>query len=240
MALRLTAGRLSLELRPETGGCVSAARLGLGARDFDLMRPLGGSSGSAPDALHASMFPMAPFASCIHDNRFAFDGRTYCVSPNMTGVRLNFHGSGWRSTWRVGSVDSRSAELLLEDGRVDDVYRYAAAQRFRIDAGGITVETELVNRGKTRMPFTFGLHPWFPLHGGRSRASPRQRFGFAMRTARPNVSSRPRRRPIIRRCGHLRLDIAMYAMRPGTARPRSSGRARASGCLQSRTRSSGT
>jgi aldose 1-epimerase len=166
MALRLTAGRLCLELRPEIGGCVSAAQLRLGARDFDLMRPLDGRPSSPPDALRAAMFSMAPFANCIRDNRFVFDGRSYFVSPNMAGSRLNFHGSGWRSAWRVASVDSRSAEIVLKDGRVDDVYCYAAAQRFRMNASGITVETEIANRGERRMPFSFGQHPWFPTHSG--------------------------------------------------------------------------
>jgi aldose 1-epimerase len=166
MTLRLTAACLSLELTPEAGGCLSAFRLQLGAREFDLMRPLSGPLGSPPDALRAGMFPMAPFASCIRDNRFAFGGHVYRVTPNMTGAGLNFHGSGWRSAWRVAAADAQSAELVLDAGRVDDAYRYAAAQRFRLEANGFEVETELVNRGDRRMPFTFGQHPWFPSHEG--------------------------------------------------------------------------
>jgi aldose 1-epimerase len=164
VTLRLTAGRLSLELRPEIGGCVSSARLHLGARDFDLMRPL--PHDAPADALHAGMFVMAPFANCIRDNRFICDGKTYCVLPNLRDSRLNFHGSGWRSSWRVTSADSQSAEMVLGDGRVDDVYRYAAVQRFRIDGREIAVETEVTNRGDNRMPFSFGQHPWFPTHSG--------------------------------------------------------------------------
>jgi aldose 1-epimerase len=166
MILRLTAGRLTLELAPEVGGCVSAARLRLGGRDFDLLRPLATPPGLLPDALRAGMFPMAPFVNCIRDNRFAFDGRVWRVRPNMPGARLNFHGSGWRSAWRIGSADERNAEIVLDDGRVDDVYRYAATQRFRLEPDGISVETELVNRGCGRMPFTFGQHPWFQVHAG--------------------------------------------------------------------------
>ncbi len=166
MVLRLAAGRLSLELAPEVGGCVSAARLRLDRRDFDLLRPLTTPQGQPPDALRAGMFPMAPFANCIRDNRFVFDGRVCLVRPNMSGVRLNFHGSGWRSAWRVASSDAQSADLILEDGRVDDIYRYAASQRFRVEPDGFSVETELVNLGSVRMPFTFGQHPWFPTHSG--------------------------------------------------------------------------
>jgi galactose mutarotase-like enzyme len=49
------------------------------------------------------MFPMLPFANCIRDNRFTFEGR-HEVTANMAGTRLNFHGSGWQSPWRVASV----------------------------------------------------------------------------------------------------------------------------------------
>ena len=166
MMVRLTAGRLSLELAPEAGGCVSAARLRFGDRKFDLLRRLATPSNSAPDALRAGMFPMVPFANCIRNNCFAFDGRLWRVKPNMAEARLNFHGSGWRSAWRVASVDARSAELVLDDSGVDDVYRYDAIQRFRLELDAIAVETELVNRGGVRMPFTFGQHPWFPVHAG--------------------------------------------------------------------------
>jgi len=166
MMLRLAAGRLSLELTPEAGGCVSALRLRFGDREFDLLRPLATPPGSPPDALRAGMFPMAPFANCIRDNRFAFDGRDWIVKPNMADARLNFHASGWRSAWRVASADAESAELVLDDGRVDDVYRYDAIQRFRLEPDGIAVETRIVNRGGVRMPFTFGQHPWFPIHAG--------------------------------------------------------------------------
>ena len=68
MVLRLTAGRL--------------------------VRPLARTPGSSPDALFAGMFPVAPFANCIRDNRFAFGGRVWSVKANMAGARLNFHGSG--------------------------------------------------------------------------------------------------------------------------------------------------
>lgn len=140
MVLRLTAGRL--------------------------VRPLARTPGSSPDALFAGMFPMAPFANCIRDNRFAFGGRVWSVKANMAGARLNFHGSAWRSAWRVAAADAQSAELTLDDGRVDEVYRYAATQRFGLEPDEIAVETELVNRGDARMPFTFGQHPWFPVHAG--------------------------------------------------------------------------
>jgi aldose 1-epimerase len=161
MSVRLAAGDLRLELRPEVGGSVAAFRLDRGA-GFALMRSL---AGTPPDAVNAAMFPMLPFANCIRDNRFNLDGRTYELQSNMPGVRLNFHGSGWQSPWQVTSQGASQAAVEIADGRVGDVYRYSARQQFELDVNGFTVETSVTNRADRRMPFSFGQHPWFPTHG---------------------------------------------------------------------------
>ena len=166
MALLLKADTLSLELRPEIGGCIGAFRFEQRGQPFDLMRPFGRFPGGLSDALYSGMFPMLPFANCIRDNRFTFEGRSYEVASNMAGTRLNFHGSGWQSSWRVASVNETVAILALDEGRVGEAYRYSAVQRFGIDRAGLTVKTALTNRAERRMPFSFGQHPWFPTHGG--------------------------------------------------------------------------
>jgi aldose 1-epimerase len=166
MALLLRADAVSLELRPDIGGCIGAFRIERRGGPFDLMRPFGRSPGELSDALYSGMFPMLPFANCIRDNCFTFEGRRYKVASNMAGARLNFHGSGWQSPWRVTSVSEAAAVLVLDEGRVDEAYCFSAVQRFGIDRAGLTVETTLTNRADRRMPFSFGQHPWFPTHGG--------------------------------------------------------------------------
>jgi aldose 1-epimerase len=111
------------------------------------------------------MFPMVPFANCIRDNEFSFEESTYRVSPNMDGAALNFHGSGWLLPWTIVERDSALAVLRLDDARVDDAYRFDAEQDFVLDPDGLTVTLAVTNRGPRRMPFSFGLHPWFPRHG---------------------------------------------------------------------------
>lgn len=160
MAVELRAGALSLRLQPEIGGSVGAFRMVRPGGSIDLMRPARGVA-----ALDSGMFPMVPFANCIRDNRFAFNGRTYTIRPNMADTRLNFHGSGWLTPWRVAARSDTYAELVLEDGRVDDVYVYGARQSFALDEAGLTVTVSVSNRGPEPMPFSFGLHPWFPRHG---------------------------------------------------------------------------
>ena len=120
------------------------------------MRPFGRSPGELSDALYSGMFPMLPFANCIRDNCFTFEGQRYEVASNMAGARLNFHGSGWQSPWRVASVSEAVAVLVLDEGRVDKVYCFSAVQRFGIDRAGLTVETTLTNRAD--LPAIFHLH----------------------------------------------------------------------------------
>ena len=160
MGVRITAGGLTLELAPEHGGAIAAFRLERPGGAVDLLRPM-----RQPGALHAGSFPMVPFANCIRDNGFRFEGTDYRVSPNMEGARLNFHGSGWQSAWSVAKQEARSVLLRLADGRVEDVYRYACEQRFRLSPDRLVIETVLTNRGARTMPFSFGHHPWFPTHG---------------------------------------------------------------------------
>lgn len=160
--LTLYAGDLTLELAPEFGGSVAAFRLATERGPLDLLRPL---PLGAAHALYSGMFPMVPFANCIRDNRFGFEGETCHISPNMSGSPLNFHGSGWQLPWAATEVADGRAVLRLDDAVVDDVYRFDAEQVFTLDETGLAVDLMLTNRGARRMPFSFGQHPWFPRHG---------------------------------------------------------------------------
>ena len=161
LGLSVGAGDLTLELAPAFGGSVAAFRHG----NFDLMRPMVPPDGAAPDALHAAMFPMVPFVNCIRDNRFEIDGRRYLVPRNMTGSKLNFHGSGWRLPWQVVAVGKSHAVLRLDSADRDDVFSYRAEQVFELTQEALSVRLGVVNTGAVRMPFSLGLHPWFPRHG---------------------------------------------------------------------------
>ncbi len=110
------------------------------------------------------MFPMVPFANCIRDNRFTFDATDYSVSPNMTGSRLNFHGTGWMHPWTVEEHSTNHTILTLEC--CDDAYSFAATQAFHLSDKTLSVATSLTNKAPFRLPFGMGQHPWFPRQGG--------------------------------------------------------------------------
>jgi len=159
MRLELRCGHLRVTLAPRSGGAVAGFWLDRPEGAFAILRPMPEAAG---DALHAAMFPMLPFANCIRDNRFAFDGRTWQVEPNMTGTRLNFHGSGWRLPWQEETVGADHARLRLQAD--DGVWRYDAVQDYALDKAGLGVTLSVTNRGATAMPFGLGLHPWFARH----------------------------------------------------------------------------
>jgi hypothetical protein len=63
MPLLLRVDAVSLELKPEIGGCIGAFRIERRGGPFDLMRPFGRSPGELSDAVYSGMFPMLPFAN---------------------------------------------------------------------------------------------------------------------------------------------------------------------------------
>lgn len=156
---QLQSGQLRLTLAPQYGGAVAGFWIDGSDGAFAIMRPL---PEGANDALYAAMFPMLPFANCIRNNRFSFAGQTRAVEPNMTGERLNFHGSGWRLPWTVHSAgpDRARLELHADDG----VWTYEAAQDVALMEDGLSVSVSVKNISAADMPFSFGLHPWFLRH----------------------------------------------------------------------------
>jgi aldose 1-epimerase len=155
-------GPLELGLTPELGGSVAYLRLRRGDERFDLLRPLSEADHAAGDILGVAMFPMTPYANCIENNAFVFEGNSYHVEPNLPPYKFNFHGRGWRSPWTVSAVGSDHATLTLIDDAPDQAHRYAATQEFVVKTDQLVVATTIKNIGPRRMPFGFGQHPWFP------------------------------------------------------------------------------
>lgn len=153
--VRLAAGEMEAGLVPEIGGSIAWLRW----RGIDLMRPLSGADRAARNVLGVACFPMLPYANRIAGNAFDFDGRPWRFAANNPPERYNVHGTGWQQPWRVEEATPAAVRLALEvDG---EPYAYRAEQRFAIEDGAFTVAMALRNRGRSRAPFGFGLHPWF-------------------------------------------------------------------------------
>ena len=160
--LELRADDLELGLVPALGGSVAYFRERTDGGNVDLFRPLSERDHAANDILGVAMFPMVPYANCIEDNAFDFEGQRYRVEPNLPGYKFNFHGRGWRSEWKATTVESRRATLELRDDGPEQPHRYLAVQQFVLESDRLIVGTSISNLGQRRMPFGFGQHPWFP------------------------------------------------------------------------------
>jgi aldose 1-epimerase len=154
--LEIRAGAMALGLVPDMGGSIAFARMG----SMDLLRPLSAEAFAARDILGVACFPMLPYANRIAGNEFEFDGTLHRVKPNLSNVRFNVHGSGWLSRWSVAARTRSSARLSLDHQDEDGPYSYHAEQIFTLSASGFEISTFMENRGRFRMPFGLGQHPW--------------------------------------------------------------------------------
>lgn len=153
--LTLTAGDYRLLLDPERGGSIAAFTW----RDLQLMRPTCGRS-----IFDTACFPLVPFSNRIAYGRFAVDGLSVTMAPNMPGSAHphTLHGFGWLSSWKV--VDQGGCGATLEhvySGR-EWPWHYRARQTFALDQHGLRIRLSLVNLSERTMPAGLGLHPYFP------------------------------------------------------------------------------
>lgn len=160
--ISLRAGELAVELAPGIGGCVASFRLRGDRGVVDLMRPMADEARHGGDVTGATMFPMVPYANRIAGDQFDFEGRTYRFKKRRAGGSSSIHGSGWRSEWAVSDAGTQSAELRFDQVRDDDdPYSYSAFQRFCLSDECLSVTIGVTNRGAERLPFGFGLHPFW-------------------------------------------------------------------------------
>lgn len=154
--VNLTAGRLSLDLNPATGGSISALR-------WDSERPImRARSNDEDDVLDAASFPLVPFVNRIRGGRFTFRGREVRLNPNMAGDPSPLHGQGWLGQWTVGEATEARAVLSFSHAPGEWPWAYEARQEFALDAGGLSLRLACRNASSEPMPCGLGQHPYFP------------------------------------------------------------------------------
>lgn len=157
--LKLTAGRLRLELSPSVGGSISAFEW----VDGDLRRPIMRKCHSPPEnVLAASSFPLVPYVNRIRDGQFRFRGREITLSPNMPGDPSPLHGQGWLGAWEVEQADQQRALLRFRHQAGEWPWAFEAEQLFEVDEGGLANRLSCRNAANEPMPCGLGLHPYFP------------------------------------------------------------------------------
>lgn len=154
--LELSAGRLRLTVDPERGGLV---------RSFDVLIASGwkpvlvSARGELRDAGQSALFPMAPFANRVRDNRLTVGGREIDLMPN-TGDPLCLHGWAWQRPWHVAHVapDHCRLTLRLREHGYDLRLRYD----MQLTHSDLTLTLGAVNEGAETVPVGLGFHPYFP------------------------------------------------------------------------------
>lgn len=109
-----------------------------------------------------------PTPNRVRDCRYEFEGRTYPHRKNHEDRFL--HGLVFDESWKLGAAQSSTTQVSFSAGLEIEPFHhnYAAfpfphkmTLTFTLAADGLTIAYEVENTGDGRLPFGFGLHPWF-------------------------------------------------------------------------------
>ena len=115
-----------------------------------------------------------PMPNRVRDAAFVFEGKRFAFTANSDA---NFiHGLVRRRPWQAGQPaagrSSASASAWIDwDATQPEFAHFPLEHRltltFTLTRGGLQIEYAVENRGSGRLPFGFGLHPWFRVPGAR-------------------------------------------------------------------------
>jgi aldose 1-epimerase len=157
--LELGDGRWKLVVAPSLGGSLLAC-------EYDgvaVLQPTGQPAGSRRRTVRCCHFPLVPFSNRIENSRFAFDGLTVRLAPNVDGSPHALHGHGWQAPWQV--IARHAAGCTLEYGRAstaDWPWPYRAQQVIDLADGALCLTLAVENLGVADMPCGLGFHPFLP------------------------------------------------------------------------------
>jgi aldose 1-epimerase len=115
-----------------------------------------------------------PTPNRVRDARFVFEGRTFQFPANS---EANFiHGLVRRRPWKSDPPTTTRASVSVRlsidwDRSQPDFGQFPLPHRlsltFTLTRTGLRITYAVQNRGPARLPFGFGLHPWFRVPGRR-------------------------------------------------------------------------
>jgi aldose 1-epimerase len=170
-----------------------------------------------------------PTPNRVRDGKMVFEGRSFQFPPNNQN---NFiHGFARKRPWQTGPVQadgsSARAELSLAwDERQPDFAQFPIKHRltvvYTLRRTGIRFEYRVDNLDTSRLPFGFGLHPYFRIPGDRSEVRIKVPLDKRMEAqemlptgelAAVEGTDYDLRRP--RKLAELKLDDVYFGMAPG-------------------------
>src|SRR4051794_5052277 len=154
----LTAGHLSLSLKPSIGGSICGFEWTGGPQPRRILRQCNRYS---ENVLEAASFPLVPFVNRIRGGRFVFRRREVRLAPNMAGDPSPLHGQGWLNPWNVESATGAGAVLSFRHAAGEWPWDYDARQELALDPQGLSVRLSCRNTSMEPMPCGLGQHPYF-------------------------------------------------------------------------------
>lgn len=159
--ISLQAGRLRLDLAPETGGAIAAFTAGGEA----VLRPVRDARLAAQNGQAVAAYPLIPFANRVAWGRFSWAGQEYTLARNFGDHPHPLHGNAWMRPWAVVASGADHASLTLahdpqRDGATHWPFAYGAWQDFTLSPSGLDLRIGLRNTAAAAWPAGLGLHPY--------------------------------------------------------------------------------
>lgn len=112
---------------------------------------------------------LIPFANRIQDGRYIFNERRCQLPINHSAENHAIHGLLYNKPFRVikKTQNKASAVLEIEYSYNNDIegypFRFQINIEYSFSMDGLKIQTTVVNKGISEMPFTDGWHPYFTL-----------------------------------------------------------------------------
>lgn len=113
-----------------------------------------------------------PFPNRIRNGKFEYQGKSYSLTINEPERGHAIHGLVYTRPWQVSDMGASDADgawvTCLFDSRdfpeLKDSFpsSFTLTYTYRLKDGALINEFTAQNVGDERMPYGFGVHPWFP------------------------------------------------------------------------------
>lgn len=157
--ITLGRGNFELDIAPEIGGAISRFEY----KDRPVLRPVPQDS---INVLEMASFPLVPYANRIAKGAFSVGGKQIQLPLNFGTHPHSLHGHGWQGAWQVEAMARECTRLVFEHAADAWGWAYSAEQVFMLLEDGLKLTLSLTNRDAKPMPYSLGLHPYFPRCAG--------------------------------------------------------------------------
>ncbi len=157
--ITLERGKFELDIAPEVGGAITRFEIG----GKPVMRHV---APGETNVLEMCAFPLVPFANRVAKGEFPFAGKPHRLPLNFGDHPHALHGHGWQLPWRVESLSRDRVSLAYDHAPDAWEWAYSAEEKVTMTDDGMVVTLSLRSRDDKPMPFSLGLHPYFPRRPG--------------------------------------------------------------------------